>query len=48
MSYPTLGFDPAPGRPQEVASLAADIGRGARHLHEATTQLDRVRRSNGL
>lgn len=41
-SFPALGFDPAPGDPDAVESLARDCARAARELEDGAAQLDAV------
>lgn len=46
--YPALGFDPAPGATERVASLATDLGSVASELGAAEQALTSIGRSSGI
>jgi hypothetical protein len=47
-SYPALGFDPAPGAPERVSSLAADLTSVATELDTAAQVLTRMGSNGGI
>lgn len=47
-TYPTLGFDPAPGNVARVTEVADSLGAVAREIGEAFTDLTHIGKSGGI